>query len=85
MLDIRLPIGLLFLAIGGLLAAYGLLSAPSAYRVSLGYDVNLIWGVVMALFGAGMLLWAGLDRQKAAQDAGNPDPRGEEPVVLTNS
>ena len=55
-LDIRTPIGLLFLSIGGLLVLYGLVSDPSIYAAhSLGLNVNLGWGLILALFGLVML------------------------------
>jgi hypothetical protein len=54
--DIRFPIGLLFTFIGGALALQGLLGDPSAYARSLGINVNLWWGLVMVVFGAGFLL-----------------------------
>lgn len=50
--DIRIPIGLLFLIIGGMLTTYGVV-APSE---SVGLNINAIWGGVMALFGVGMLV-----------------------------
>ena len=51
--DIRLPIGTLFLALGLLLIGFGLVSDPAIYREhSLGVNINLAWGVVMAAFGA---------------------------------
>jgi hypothetical protein len=50
-LDIRLPIGMLFTLIGLILTGYGLVSDPSVYEHSLGYNVNLIWGVVVLAFG----------------------------------
>jgi len=53
-LDIRLPIGLLFAILGLLLLGYGALSDPSIYQRSLGINVNLGWGAVMALFGGTM-------------------------------
>ncbi len=56
MFDIRTPIGIMFLLLGGLLAVFGLASGPDIYRThSLGVNLNLIWGAVMALFGAAML------------------------------
>jgi hypothetical protein len=56
-LDIRAPIGLLFLAIGALLAVFGLVSDPAIYAAhSLGLNINLIWGLTLAAFGAVMLL-----------------------------
>lgn len=56
-LDIRVPIGLLFLSIGGLLAGFGAVthfSNPALYARSLDINVNLWWGLVMMAFGAGM-------------------------------
>ncbi len=53
-LDLRLPIGVLFLLVGGLLVVFGLVSDPSIYAASLGVNVNLWWGVVMMLFGGVM-------------------------------
>jgi len=53
-LDLRGPIGILFLAYGLLLAVYGLASPHDV----LGLNVNLIWGGVMAVFGCGMLFLA---------------------------
>jgi hypothetical protein len=60
-LDIRLPIGLLFLAIGAIVAARGLL--PGATAAS-GLAIDLIWGCVMAAFGAGMLALATTARRR---------------------
>ena len=54
-LDIRLPLGLIFLAIGLIMTIYGLLTMGSPiYAVSTGLNLNLIWGSVMLLFGATM-------------------------------
>ena len=56
-LDIRLPIGLLFSVLGLLLLGYGVVSDPSIYQRSLGYNVNLAWGAVMEVFGSTMFLF----------------------------
>ena len=57
--DIRLPIGMLFLTLGLLLVGFGLGSGPEIYRAhSLGVNINLAWGAVMAAFGALMLALA---------------------------
>lgn len=56
--DIRLPIGLMFLVLGVLLAAYGLGSDPALYARSLGLNVNLIWGGFLAVFGLAFLFLA---------------------------
>ena len=55
-LDIRLPIGLMFTLIGALLTVFGL--AKSSESVSLGININLIWGAVLLVFGVLMLLGA---------------------------
>ena len=49
--DLRLPIGLLFVVFGVILAIDGLV----AHRLVLDINVNLWWGGVMIVFGAGML------------------------------
>lgn len=58
-LDVRLPMGLLFLILGVILVGYGLAADPAIYaKHSLGQNVNLTWGVLFALFGAAMLFLA---------------------------
>ena len=54
-LDIRIPIGLLFSAIGLLLVFYGAVSESSLYDRSLGININLWWGGALLVFGAAML------------------------------
>lgn len=62
-LDIRTPIGLMFLVKGLLLAAYGAYShASPMYERSLGMNVNLYWGLVLVVFGVIMLV---LGKQKS--------------------
>lgn len=57
--DIRLPIGGMFSLIGLILVVYGLITyGDPMYARSLGINVNVWWGVVMFLFGAGMLAGA---------------------------
>jgi hypothetical protein len=59
-LDIRWPIGLMFTLIGVLLTGYGIFkSAIATIQVS-GQSVNidLIWGIVLLVFGVAMLLGA---------------------------
>jgi hypothetical protein len=62
-LDIRMPIGLLFTLLGALLATYGATSPATMYRISLGYNLNLWWGGAMLAFGLGMFLWQRLNPQ----------------------
>jgi len=55
-LDIRWPIGLMFTLIGALLAVFGLVKGSES--VSLGININLVWGAVLLVFGVLMLLGA---------------------------
>lgn len=56
-LDVRVPMGLLFLSLGTILIVYGMFSDSSIYlQHSLGHNVNLTWGVIFAIFGA-LMLW----------------------------
>jgi hypothetical protein len=55
-LDIRWPIGLMFTLIGVLLVGYG--AVNRADSLSLEININLIWGVVLLVFGVLMLLGA---------------------------
>lgn len=57
-LDIRVPVGSLFVILGALLAGYGLCSDPGIYQRSLGIDINLWWGGALIVFGLGMLALA---------------------------
>jgi hypothetical protein len=67
-LDIRYPIGLLFLTVGVILAAFGLISDPQIYAThSLGLNVNLWWGIIQIAFGA---LMVGLAKSGAKKKGG---------------
>jgi uncharacterized membrane protein (UPF0136 family) len=61
-IDIRLPLGILFLLLGSILVVYGAASDASLYGQSLGINVNFYWGVVLLAFGA---LMFGLSRRGA--------------------
>jgi hypothetical protein len=56
-LDIRWPIGLMFTLIGALLAVDGAV-VKSDHAISLGININLIWGLILLVFGVLMLLGA---------------------------
>ncbi len=59
-LDLRLPIGAMFVILGVLIGGYGLFTQSSSlYAVhSLGINVDLWWGLMMLAFGAVMLALA---------------------------
>jgi hypothetical protein len=67
-LDIRWPIGLMFTLIGALLTGYGAFTASDTemYKLSLGINIDLIWGIVLLLFGLAMLALAALGTTKTA-------------------
>jgi uncharacterized membrane protein len=59
MLDIRYPIGVMFLILGAILTVFGVVSNQEMYKVhSLGVNINLVWGCVLLVFGAFMFLMA---------------------------
>lgn len=60
MVDIRIPIGLMFSILGVLITGYGIvtLSNSEMYQKSLGINVNIIMGVLMLVFGLIMLFLA---------------------------
>jgi hypothetical protein len=57
-LDLKLPIGWLLGAYGILLTVYGLATKKEMYAISLGFNVNLIWGILMLVVGGGFLFVA---------------------------
>ncbi len=64
-LDIRYPIGLLFLVIGAILLVFGLVSGPEIYaQHSLGMNINVGWGIAQIVFGAAMVVLARLGAGK---------------------
>ena len=64
-LDIRWPIGLMFTLIGVLLTGYGV-GQPRRTPCSLGININLIWGIVLLVFGVLMLAGRHPRRKKSA-------------------
>jgi|HubBroStandDraft_6_1064221.scaffolds.fasta_scaffold1462710_2 hypothetical protein len=65
-MDLRFPVALMFLLLGGILTFYGLLAPRDVGQVDLGLHVNLIWGLVMCLFGAilGSMAWRSRARSR---------------------
>lgn len=57
-MDIRIPIGLLFVILGIILAAFGIftLNDTELYARSLGRNINLWTGALMLVFGGAMLI-----------------------------
>jgi hypothetical protein len=65
-MDIRIPIGLLFVILGIILAVFGFVTQNDAelYARSLGRNINLWTGLLMLFFGALMLLFPLLGMRK---------------------
>jgi uncharacterized membrane protein len=60
MVDIRIPIGLMFTIVGIIISVFGFFTMSNAemYHKSLGINVNLIMGLLMLVFGLIMLYFA---------------------------
>lgn len=73
-LDIRIPLGLIFLMIGAIMAAYGVFTRGNTglYARSMDININLVWGSLMLVFGLVMFL-AGR-RKKWQDDPVTPRP-----------
>ena len=57
-IDLRYPIGVLFVVFGLLLVLYGLFGGTADDSRSLGININLWWGLIMLFFGAVMFFAA---------------------------
>jgi len=60
MVDIRIPIGLMFSILGALISTFGFITMSNSelYQRSLGINVNIIMGLLMLGFGLIMLYFA---------------------------
>jgi hypothetical protein len=70
MLDIKIPIGLMFSIFGVILLIYGLftMNDTALYQKSLSHNVNLWMGGLMLVFGAVMLLLVKKGNRKQKTD-----------------
>ncbi|MGA2222593.1 MAG: hypothetical protein ABSH21_12615 [Verrucomicrobiia bacterium] len=59
-LDIRMPMGVMFLIVGFILVVFGALTSSDAemYKRSLGININLLWGLLLFFIGAVMVMLA---------------------------
>jgi membrane-bound ClpP family serine protease len=66
-LDLRVPMGLLFTIVGAIMFVFGLFTRGSViYERSAGMNINLIWGVVMLVFGLTMFVLGRASDKRAA-------------------
>jgi hypothetical protein len=63
MMDIRVPVAVMFGTMGALLTGYGVFGDQSIYGRSLGININLVWGLVILTFAVTMLGLAKLSRR----------------------
>jgi hypothetical protein len=79
-LDIRLPIGGLFVVLGLILGVYGIATHSDAaqYERSMSVNINLWWGLVMLVFGGMMLLLARNSSRDASAHRTGETPGGRE-------
>jgi TM2 domain-containing membrane protein YozV len=76
-IDLRYPIGGLFVVLGALLAGYGAMTNGDAmYGRATGVNVNLWWGLVMLATGVLFLLLARRGTQAAAMRPAETTPEG---------
>lgn len=82
-LDLRYPIGGLFAVLGAILAGFGLATRGDAklYAPSGNLNINLVWGVVMLVFGflfLALAWWAGRRGAGGTSRMAMDDPEGRE-------
>jgi len=53
-MDLRKPIGLLFTIFGAILLVFSFVSTPNVDSTLLGLSINLVWGIVLLIFGIAM-------------------------------
>ena len=73
-LDIRIPLGLIFLITGGIMSGYGFFTRGNValYQRSMGINLNLTWGLIMFIFGLVMFVVG--RRQRWQDDPVTPRP-----------
>ena len=74
-IDIRIPIGMLFTALGLILAIFGAVSDSGLYQRSLGINVNFGWGLVLLAFGIVMLMLGRRGMRKSPQGSSSAQTR----------
>jgi len=59
-LDIRMPMGVMFVIVGAILIVYGAMTTSNTelYKRSLGININLLWGWLLFIIGVVMVVMA---------------------------
>jgi len=66
MVDIRIPIGLMFSILGIIISVHGIVTGSDheMYQKSLGININIIMGILMLVFGV-LMLWFSRKKKKS--------------------
>jgi hypothetical protein len=78
-LDLRIPMGLMFTLTGLILTVFGFATNGNAdlYARSLGINANLWWGLVLFAFGISMFLLGRRSQKRMASLPPEPSAEGE--------
>ena len=67
-LDLRIPMGMMFTLVGAILVAFGIATdGQRIYAKSLGFNINLWWGLVLMAFGLIMLVLGRRSQKRLAK------------------
>jgi hypothetical protein len=76
-LDLRIPMGLMFLLVGLILTIFGMATSGSAiYAKSLDINANLDWGLVLLVFGGAMFTLGRIGQRRAMKQPPVPASEG---------
>ena len=77
-LDLRIPMGMMFTLVGAILVAFGIATdGQRIYAKSLGFNINLWWGLVLMAFGLIMLVLGRRSQKRLAKLLPEPAEQGE--------
>jgi membrane protein implicated in regulation of membrane protease activity len=79
-LDLRIPLGLMFTLVGLILTLFGLKTNGDAalYARCLGINANLWWGMVLLAFGLIMLLLGRRGQKRLEEEPPQPSKKGSQ-------
>ncbi|MGA3081286.1 MAG: hypothetical protein ABSD44_07885, partial [Terracidiphilus sp.] len=79
-LDLRIPMGLMFTLVGMILTLFGLKTDgnQALYARCLGINANLWWGLVLLAFGLTMLILGQRGQKRVEQQPPEPLEKGHE-------
>ena len=82
-LDLRIPMGLMFLIVGLILTVYGMVTMGSPiYARSLGMNANLDWGLVLLAFGAIMFVLGRRNQRRIEKELASAPVKAQQPGTV---